>query len=60
MGVSFFQKPYQIIKDLEIKDLLTKINEQSKDIVIPDVFLRFRAFGSEGFYFRHSNSFYFW
>jgi uncharacterized protein YihD (DUF1040 family) len=35
MGVSFFQKPYQIIKDVEIKDLLAKMNEQSKDIAIP-------------------------
>jgi hypothetical protein len=36
MGVSFFQKPYQIIKDMEIKELLAKMNEQSKGITTPD------------------------
>jgi hypothetical protein len=36
MGTSFFQKPYQIIHDMEIKELFAKMNEQSKDIAIPD------------------------
>jgi len=36
MGVSFFQKPYQIIKDMEIMELLEKMNEQSKDIIVSD------------------------
>ena len=36
MCVSFFQKPYQIIHDMEINELLSKMNNQRKDIIIPD------------------------
>jgi hypothetical protein len=35
MGTSLFQKTYQIINDMDIKELLAKMNEQSKDIEIP-------------------------
>jgi site-specific DNA-methyltransferase (adenine-specific) len=35
MGASFFQKPYQIVNDMNIKELLAKMNEQSKSIEIP-------------------------
>ena len=36
MRTNFFQKPYQIIHNMEIKELLVKMNEQSKDIAIPE------------------------
>jgi 16S rRNA G966 N2-methylase RsmD len=36
MGVNFFQKPYKIIKNMGIKELLTKMNNESKDIEILD------------------------
>jgi len=38
MGLSIFQKPYQIVKDFDIKELLAKMDEQSKDITIPDFY----------------------
>ena len=37
MGTNFFQKPYQIIKDVDIKELLSQMKEQSNDVVIPDL-----------------------
>jgi site-specific DNA-methyltransferase (adenine-specific) len=37
MGVNFFQKPYQIVNDMDIRELLTMMNEQSKDVAIPDI-----------------------
>ncbi|MDR1181584.1 MAG: site-specific DNA-methyltransferase [Bacteroidales bacterium] len=36
MGTSFFQKPYQIIKDVDIKELITQMKEQSVMIDTPD------------------------
>jgi 16S rRNA G966 N2-methylase RsmD len=36
IGVNFFQKPYKIIKNMDIKELLTKMNNESKDIEILD------------------------
>jgi len=35
LGVNFFQKPYQIIKDWELKEILAKMNEQSKELLMP-------------------------
>jgi hypothetical protein len=35
MGTNFFQKPYQTIHDIEIKELLAKMNEQSKNLELP-------------------------
>ncbi|MDR2169207.1 MAG: site-specific DNA-methyltransferase, partial [Planctomycetaceae bacterium] len=36
MGTNIFQKPYQIIRDMDIKELFEKMNEQSKNIFISD------------------------
>jgi hypothetical protein len=35
MGTSFFQTPYQIIRDMDIKELLEKMGEESKYIELP-------------------------
>jgi site-specific DNA-methyltransferase (adenine-specific) len=37
MGVRIFQKPYLIINDMDINELLAMMNKQSKDIAIPDI-----------------------
>jgi DNA modification methylase len=37
MGTNFFQKPYQIIQDMEIKELLIQMNGQSKVIEMSDL-----------------------
>lgn len=37
MGVRIFQKPYQIIKDIEIKELLAQMKEQSSLITTPAI-----------------------
>lgn len=37
MGTTFFQKPYQVIKDMEIKELFIQMKKENKMVDIPNI-----------------------